>query len=72
MVRAKFVCWNKTTDETGASHIKLSAVTTGNKENEEFFKYTPSGIIEMGVVNSEAARQFEQGKEYYIDFTPCN
>lgn len=53
----------------GPSHIKLSVVATGSKENEEFFKYTPSVTIEMGVVNSEAAKQFKVGKEYYIDIS---
>lgn len=47
-------------------------VVHGNTpENEKFFASTPSGTIELGVINPEAAQQFELGKEYYIDFTPA-
>lgn len=52
--------------------IKLSPVTTGSEENKQFYAYTPSGHIDLGTVNAEAAQQFELGKEYYVDFTPAN
>jgi hypothetical protein len=69
MVRAKFKCTIKA--ETGdTTHIVLEPVVTGSKENEDFYKYTPAGRIDLGVVNKAAADQFEQGKEYYIDFKP--
>ncbi len=42
-----------------------------NHENTKFWNATPSGEIRLGTVNAEAARQFELGKEYYIDFTPA-
>jgi hypothetical protein len=44
-------------------------VTGGSKENEEFFRYSPWGKIDMGTVNAAAARQFEIGDEFYVDFT---
>jgi hypothetical protein len=68
MVRAKFKCTVKV--ETGdTAHIVFEPVVSGSKENEDFYKYTPAGRIDLGVVNEAAANQFEQGKEYYIDFS---
>ena len=67
-VRAKFKVTEKAITEAG-ERIKLQPVTGGSPENESFFKWTPYGEISMGTVNSEAAKQFEVGKEYYIDFT---
>lgn len=67
-VRAKFKCAEITQTEHG-ERIKLYPVTGDSPENKEFFKWTPSGNIEIGTVNPEAAKQFEVGKEFYIDFT---
>jgi hypothetical protein len=70
MVRCKFVCVSKT--ECGDTvHIYMQPVYDGSKENKEFFKYTPGGEISLNVVNPEAAKQIEQGKEYYIDISPA-
>ena len=70
MVRAKFTCRSKVENETdGSANITLEPVVCGSEENKEFYKYTPCGRIELGVLNSEASKQFEQGKEYYVDFT---
>jgi hypothetical protein len=49
--------------------IKLTAVTHGSPENEAFFRYTPNGVITIGVLNPEAWKQFELNAEYYVDFT---
>ncbi len=40
-----------------------------NHENTKFWQYSPSGKIELGTINPDAWKQFELGKEYYIDFT---
>ena len=40
-------------------------------ENAQFWRFTPTGKIELGTINPEAWKQFELGKEYYIDFTPA-
>ena len=40
-----------------------------NSENHRFWKASPSGKIELGCANLEAAAMFELGKEYYVDFT---
>lgn len=52
--------------------IKLYPVSGGGDENKAFFASTPTGSIELGAVNLEAANQFELNKEYYIDFTPAS
>lgn len=43
-----------------------------NHENTKFWQASPSGRIELGCVNLEAAKQFELGKEYYLTFDPAN
>ena len=50
--------------------IKLRPVMNGSNENIKFYKYSPSGSIELGTVNEGAAAQFEISKEYYVDFVP--
>ena len=66
MVRAKFTAYEVNTS-TGV--IKLTPVVSGSEENKQFFSWTPFGNIEMGTINPEAIKQFEVGKEYYVDFT---
>lgn len=70
MVRAKFKCESKA-QIVGGTNIKLVPVTTGSPENEQYFKWTPFGSIEIGTLNEAAASQFIPGKEYYVDFTPA-
>lgn len=71
-VRAKFRCVEKQDhNNTGEGSVKLEAVVGGSEENDKFFHWTPSGTIQMGVVNKDAFAQFEEGKEYYLDFTPA-
>ena len=74
MVRAKFRCIDKHEQASGETTVKLDVVIVNNsgqydKENEEFFKYTPYGSLNMGILNEKASTEFEIGKEYYIDFT---
>jgi len=42
-----------------------------NHENTRFWNASPSGRLELGTINPEAWKQFELGKEYYIDLTPA-
>ncbi|HEX2881589.1 MAG TPA: hypothetical protein VHO25_18800 [Polyangiaceae bacterium] len=65
-VRCKFVCSFK----EGQS-VHLSPVYSGSEENKKFFQATPGGQIAFDTVNQSALDQFEQGKEYYVDFTPA-
>lgn len=73
MVRAKFRCVSVRVGEGehAQAEIRLEPVTSGSDENKSFFKYTPSGRVELGVVNPAAAAQFQEGREYYVDFTPA-
>jgi hypothetical protein len=69
MVRCKFVCTEHREFKYGAEILhgyKFSPVTSGSKENEQFFKWTPSGSLEFGTVQAQA---FEIGKEYYLDLS---
>lgn len=71
-VRAKFQCSNITkSPDSSTTVVNLTAVTTGSDENKTWSKYTPSGQLQMVITNPTAADQFEQGKEYFIDITPC-
>lgn len=42
-----------------------------NHENSKFWAASPGGRLELNCVNPEAVKQFEVGREYYIDFTPA-
>jgi hypothetical protein len=85
-VRAKFKCISvmtqegsrpsadgKTYEPCPALTVRFAAVygNDPNHENRKFWSATPSGTIEMQVMNQEAAAQFKYGQEYYIDFTPA-
>ena len=45
---------------------------TGGEENKAFWDATPTGSLQLGVVNQAAWKQFELGKTYYLDFTPAD
>jgi hypothetical protein len=80
-VRAKFHVQSKTLSSTGSkdaagqpinqTSVKLTPVYGGSDENRKFFASSPSGSIELGIINQAAADQFEVGKSYYVDFTPA-
>lgn len=69
-VRAKFkVEYNQPNATGDCNDITLRAVFGDeNPENKEFFKWTPSGQITLGVVNKLASETLEVGKEFYVDF----
>ncbi|UQN10383.1 hypothetical protein [Deinococcus sp. QL22] len=72
--RAKFFCSSVTLHSSDPSHgksVKLHPVNSGSEENKEFWKYTPAGEITMTISNPDAAKMFEPGKEFYVDFTPA-
>lgn len=59
-------------EQVQAYDISLFAVTAnGSEENKSFFTNTPTGSLTLNTVNEAAAKQFEVGKEYYLDFTPA-
>ncbi len=69
-VRAKMKVVEMTTREFG-KEIKLQPVYSSDPESEngKFYKQTPGGSIVLGTINDEAAKMFEVGKEYFVDFT---
>ncbi|MES2959818.1 MAG: hypothetical protein V4792_16635 [Pseudomonadota bacterium] len=71
-VRAKFKVQSVTEHEGSLKTATMQAVTSGSKENEQFFKWTPSARIELSTMNPAAAAQFVPGKEFYVDFTPVD
>jgi hypothetical protein len=70
-VRAKFRVTSVTRMESEASRVTLAPVTSGSEENKAFYKWTPGGSISLETINTEASKQFEPGKEFFVDFTPA-
>lgn len=54
--------------------VKLSPVYSSEEgtENKKFWDATPSGSMELGVINQEAWKHFVLGGEYYVDFVPAD
>jgi len=72
-VRAKFVC-NGVTDypENQQKTVSLTPVIDGSEENKSFAKYTPGGSVSLSIsYETDAANLFEEGKEYFVDFSPA-
>lgn len=72
-VRAKFICVSNE-PQSGEQHlVKFSAVMGGSDENKSFSRWTPVANLEMWISDeTAAAKVFEVGKEYYLDFTPAD
>lgn len=73
-VRAKFKVVSITATEGYSGKgpmksVKLHPVTYGSDENEKFYAATPCGQIEIGILSEDAAKQFEVGKQYFVDFS---
>lgn len=80
MIRAKFRLTEWKNSEGGRrvdgkyescilASLVFIPVGDDSPENKQFWEATPSGRIELGVVNPEAVEEFELLKEYYVDFT---
>lgn len=69
-VRAKFQVQSITETSWGATIFKLAPMyDTSIEEDRRYSKATPSGSLEMQIDNPPAAKFFELGKSYYIDFS---
>lgn len=71
-VQAKFTVMSVKKYTGDNVEVELHPVTGGSKENESFWKYTPSGNITLLIQNTEASKQFKPGMDFYVDFTPCD
>lgn len=72
MVRAKMQCHVVEQYPGGNVKVKLGAVYSSdpNSENRAFSDATPEGSVILGIAaNKPAAKMFEPGKHYYVDFT---
>lgn len=68
VLKAKFKCDEVCSRGEGMT-VELSPVTGGSEENEKFFKYTPFGILKMGLLNNSF--RFDPDAEYYVEITRC-
>lgn len=64
-IRAKFRVEDVIKHGEEHTTIRLRAVTSGSEENKKYWKYTPSGDLNMTVL-SHVVGGFEINQEYYI------
>jgi hypothetical protein len=71
-VRCKFLCTGVKSTEWGAEQIELTPVWNPdpNTVNYAYWSATPQGRISLTLTNPDAFGDFEEGKEYYVDFRP--
>lgn len=69
-VRAKFRVQHVVLSTDGsADRVVLCPVYDGSPENKEFFRSTPTGVIDFMCLNRVASEQFTAGAEFFVDFT---
>lgn len=56
----------------GGASVTMSPVVGDAGENKTFWDATPSGKIEMHITNPDAIKVFENGGEFYVDFTKAD
>ena len=54
--------------------LKMSPVRPGDEdsENKAFWDATPSGKLELMMVNPETVAGINPGDEFYVELTPCD
>lgn len=74
MTRAKFICTKVTEFSGGGGEVYLVPFysTDPNHENKAFWDATPSGSIHLQINNPSGFAHFQEGKEYYVDFSKCH
>lgn len=53
-------------------NVTMHAITEQDGDNEEFWKYTPAGQLQMTITNPAAYDKLELGQTYYLDFTKAS
>ena len=56
-------------EEQQTATLEFAPVTQGSEENKTFWKYTPTGKIELGTINRNVVKALDLGKEYYVYIT---
>ncbi|WP_417844814.1 hypothetical protein [Thalassospira sp.] len=69
-VRCKFRCTLVSQSLNGFA-VHFDPVISGSPENDEFFKYTPTGELKIGPVRPDVAKGFSVGENYYLDISPA-
>lgn len=72
-VRAKFRCTSVLSPawkDAAGRQVNFMAVYGDGTGNESWSEATPSAQLSMYITNPQAYEQFEEGKDYYLDFTP--
>lgn len=72
-VRAKMLVQSVKKSEAPYNEFSVSlraVYKDGDPENEAFFAATPAADVNLHVVRPEVAEKFQEGKFYYVDFTP--
>lgn len=71
--RAKFICTGIQRHDGGDINVSMSVVTDGSEENKAFNDATPGGHLNLHIAaGKEAQNNFEEGKTYFVDFTPAD
>ncbi len=78
MMRAKVTVRNVNHQYAGQEEVTFAPVVSGEQfgpngesENNTYARYTPSGEIRLTITNPDLHGKFEQGQEFYVDFTPA-
>lgn len=67
---AKMMCESITKSRGGMEEVKLIAVDGAKKENANWSKWTPSGVLSLSISNPDAHGVIKVGSEYMVDITP--
>lgn len=73
-IRAKFRCFYAYKSADGSAEtVQLHAAYSADPSdpNYSWSKATPGGSLTMTISNPDAMGKFEQGKDYFLDFTPA-
>lgn len=65
-------------DQPGARvFVQFTAVTDapydadGKSEDNDFARWTPTGVLEMTITNPNLFDAFKEGDKFYLDLTPA-
>jgi hypothetical protein len=67
-VRSKWRVQSSVPYSDQSTGVYLCPVYAGSEENDQFWRATPNGSLQMTLTIPEAAGIFESGTEFYVDF----